>query len=603
MKINHWKTIGPEQIDDIDHWLSTRKFIGLDTEFNGYKLFTTQIGDKDTSFVIEPSETTMPILKRVLQDETKTFIGHNIKADYKVLKANGIVLRSVWDTMVMEIILNGGGTDLKYSLDMLTNRYCGVILDKSLQSSFLRVFDELTKEQIEYAAHDVEYLDAIRLKQVERLKVLNLMYLSSVENNAVLATADMEFNGMKISTEKLATAVKQLETEKKAAFEALDEIVIKEPKFRKYVPVHAQGNLFAYEERKVILDYNSPVQIVASLQQLGYGVTSSEESGLLKYYNESEYVRALLHYREKTKGLSTYGNNLLDFIDKYDDRIHSSYWPAVQTGRFSSSKPNLQNIPKNEFRSIFVPEKGWKIVSADYAGIELKLIAEGSKDPVFLTTMNDGGDLHSIVAALLFNVDLDQVREPLDRLRGKTPRDVAKTINYGLAYGMSEYKLARDLMIPVEDARAIITDYFKRFPRIKKFLDALGGLGVSRGYIRSFAPTRRIRYYKDWNDPRIDDKRKGEIDRESRNFPMQAANADMLKIAMYDIWKETLNNNYPVKIINVVHDEINTEVREDFAETWKPIMDRIMCDAGRIFIKTVPVTVDSIISDSWYKEP
>jgi DNA polymerase I-like protein with 3'-5' exonuclease and polymerase domains len=525
MKILHLQKTKPIQdtINDLKEWIKDKELVGLDTEYvpNTYTLLLIQIGDKDTGFVLEPSVELLEALKPILEDESKVFIGHNIKADYKILKANGVILAKVWDTMVMEILLNGGGTDLKYSLDMLSNRYLGVFMDKAVRKTFLKANSPITPEQVQYAANDLLPLHEIRLKQLERLKELDLVYLSNVENRAVLATGDMELNGMKLDKDKLTILIKRIETEKEEAFKALDKIVEEEQRLSKFVPKETQGNLFGHLERKVVVDYNSPAQIVSVLQHLGLSLTSSNENELIKFENNIPFIKQLLVYREKAKALSTYGANLFEFVAE-DGRVHTSFWPMVSTGRFSSSKPNLQNIPKEgEYRSIFVAEPGYKIITGDYSGCELRFIAEGSKDPVFIKTFQNGGDLHGEVAMKLFNVPFDKIKDPLTLLRGKTPRDVAKTINFGLAYGMSEYKLAADLMIPVEDARAIIRDYFRAFPRIKTFLDRLGRLAVSRGYIRTFPPTGRIRYFKDYNDPRITEKRKGEIDREGRNAPMQ----------------------------------------------------------------------------------
>lgn len=231
---------------------------------------------------------------------------------------------------------------------------------------------------------------------------------------------------------------------------------------------------------------------------------------------------------------------------------------------------------------------------------ELRLIAEGSKDPVWVSAFREGKDLHSELCALTFDIPLSDVKTPSKFKPDLKYRDIQKTLNFGLAYGMSEYKLADTIEVSVDEARGIIEKFFSRVPDVKKFLDMLGYLGKTRGFIRTPKPYSRIRWFDGYQN--IGDfKRQGEIDRASRNHPIQGGNADMTKLALVLVYREIKKNNYPVKIVHVVHDEIQTECPKEFAETWRPILQKLMIQAAEVILKKVPMEVDCKISDHWSK--
>lgn len=231
---------------------------------------------------------------------------------------------------------------------------------------------------------------------------------------------------------------------------------------------------------------------------------------------------------------------------------------------------------------------------------ELRIIAEFSQDPVWLKVFKEGGDLHSELCAKTFGIPIEDVRKPSHFKADIDYRSIQKTINFGLAYGMSKFKLADTMEIDVEVADEIIQKFFNAVPQVKEFLDKLGELGKKRGFIRSPKPYNRYRWFDGW-DNSDDFKRQGEIERASKNMPIQAGNADLTKLAMVELYDEIKRNNYPVDIIHTVHDEIQCEVDEDFAEEWAGIMQRIMLESGRIIVKQIPMSVDCTVSDHWTK--
>ena len=244
----------------------------------------------------------------------------------------------------------------------------------------------------------------------------------------------------------------------------------------------------------------------------------------------------------------------------------------------------------------------------DYSGQELRLIAEGSQDPTWLNAFRNGEDVHGKVASMVFDIDISKVKNKPKFLKGKSYRDVAKTINFGLAYGMSYYKLADTLDISQDEAKEFIDKYFTALPKIKKFLKALGNYGKRHGHIKTFKPFRRIRWFEDHKnlnnlDRKLRFHRLGEIERASKNTPIQGSGADMIKQALAYLLHEINYNNLhdKVRLVTQVHDEIGCEVREDFIDEWIEIQKNYMETAGKVICQSVDMIVDYSISDKWSK--
>lgn len=269
---------------------------------------------------------------------------------------------------------------------------------------------------------------------------------------------------------------------------------------------------------------------------------------------------------------------------------------------------NLNQIPSKGdlakiIRSCFIPESGYKIVGGDFSNLELRIIAEFSKDPVWINAFKEGKDLHSVLCAMTFGIPIEDAKTETPFKKGVTYRDIQKTINFGLSYGMSEFKLADTMEIAVKEAKAIITKFFQAVPDVEKFLTGLGNLGKRRGYIKSSAPFGRIRWFGEWEAAmETDDFAKfGEIERASKNTPIQSTNADIIKQALIDVQEEIFKNNWNAKIILAVYDEIQTECVESQSEEWKVKLDELMVNAAKKVIKNTPIVVDCSINDFWCK--
>jgi DNA polymerase-1 len=204
---------------------------------------------------------------------------------------------------------------------------------------------------------------------------------------------------------------------------------------------------------------------------------------------------------------------------------------------------------------------------------------------------------------MTFGIPIEDVKNETPFKKGVSYRDVQKTINFGLAYGMSEFKLADTMEIPVKDAKDIITKFFKAVPKVEKFLTGLGNLGKARGYIKTSAPYKRIRWFEQWQHA-VETENfgvMGSIERASKNTPIQGTNGDIIKQALIDVQEEIYKNNWDCKIILAVYDEIQTECHESQAEEWKCKLDELMVNAAKKVLLEVPVVVDCGIHDHWQK--
>lgn len=263
---------------------------------------------------------------------------------------------------------------------------------------------------------------------------------------------------------------------------------------------------------------------------------------------------------------------------------------------------NLQQIPSHselgrKIKSCFIPEQGYKFVSADYSGFELRIIAEYSQDPLWVKTFNENKDLHSILCAETFSIPVEDVNKPFPPKPDISYRFLQKTINFGISYGMSKFKLAETAQINVDESDRIIKKFFRKVPKIEEFLNLLAYSAVKLGYIRTDLYYRRIRWFPNLNKDNF--KTVGETERAAKNSIPQGVNANIIKQALINLQEIIDKNNYPVRILLTIHDEILTECKEEFAEEWKPILEKIMIETAQIIIKSIPVKVDSVISDFW----
>ncbi|RMH68950.1 MAG: hypothetical protein D6675_14410 [Gemmatimonadetes bacterium] len=604
METNHFAFI--ERQDDLQQAvdvLKTLPLLALDTETTGLdphldRVILLQIGDLTHQYVIDTRKVDIEPLRPILEGTTPKIL-HNAKFDYQMIRGTfNIMLENVIDTMLIEKILyNGKKYEGGFSLKNVCQFRLGIEISKEAQESFIDHKGDFTPEQIEYARLDVIYPFQVALLQFPDLVKEDLVYIARLECHAACAFGDMEFNGFFLDQEKWRGLVTKSEKARDIAKEKLDAIIRNDPRTQKFVAKVVQDDLFsgaACDLPPVTLNYDSDQQLKEALNLLGIEVSDTGRDTLLEFGGGHEIINLILEYREHQKVISTYGESFLKHIHPKTQRIHPNFQQlGAESGRVSCTKPNLQNIKAgSDFRNSFIAAPGYKMITSDYSGAELRIIAHASEDPVFIETFHNGGDLHSIVASTMFGV-------PVSKTENKHLRQAAKAINFGLAYGMGAQGLAKRIDKPVEEAEELMQQYFKSYSKIKSFLDRSAKEGVEKGYSRTFAG--RKRYFEEYKKAKTDRSLRGRIERQAKNTPIQGTNADFTKLAMVRLRDRIRRERLDMKLVNTVHDEIVLEVKAEFAEEGGRIVEEEMVNAAREFITKVPVEVDCAIEDFWTK--
>ena len=542
---------------------------GLDV-FNS-KIVTLQLLLPSGKTLILKDPKSLDSVKSAL--ENSLVISHNLKFDAKFLKYHfGVTLYNVYDTYLAEIILSGGlyaGQLGVTGLSDLVLRYCGQQMSKQEQQGF-RYGVPLTKEQKRYAANDLKYLPDIYKQQQAKIKLAGLEDVINIEMRALPAIVWLELSGISVNQNKLSEFQVLINNKRLAARQTL------------YETLHTSK-----------INLNSTQQLTKALNQYGIPVENTKSEELAKYINEP-VIKTLIEYKEAEKLLNAFVGKLPAYINKKTDRVHADFFQiGAKSGRLSCTKPNLQQQPTRtlpEWRTIFQAATGNKIIIADYSQIELRILAQVSQDPEYIKAYNEGADLHSLTASKIFNKPLDAVE--------KKDRSIAKTVNFGIAYGMWIAGLQRKLQsvgidLTEKEAEGIIQGFYNAYPGVAKYLRDISLQGLKKLELKNNAG-RLIKF----KAPNSDKERSG-IKRESKNLPIQSLCADMVKIAMANIFLQLEPKG--VKFINTVHDELVFECTEDQAEEVRDIVKSEMEKAGKLFLIDIPCIADVKISDTWEK--
>jgi len=618
-------------IDDVVEYCSNKNVLGVDTETEGLdftkdKMTMVQIGDEENQFVIDAREVSIEPLREILEDASVVKIFHNAKFDVKFIrKWANIECECIYDTMLVEKIINCG-KGLSASLANTLERHMNIILQKAVRSEFINLKTKpFTPSQIVYGAKDVEYLLQIQQKQAKLIVQHDLQVTVQLENKAVLAFADIEYNGLDLNIEAWLALGDESAKKAEELNEELKQIVLTTKKLSKFVPKYIQGDMFQDIEQQINVNWDSPKQVLDVFRCYEKKLENVNGKELIKYKNKHTLIGRYIKYKESMKVASSYGEAFLKHLGG-DGRIHTGFNQILDTGRVSSSRPNMQQIPAdNRFRNCFIAPEGWSFISADYSSQELNVIAFGSKDPVWIKALEEGKDLHSVCAELVYGEKWKDAAEGDCRYyayasigRGteraqlkcncpthKKLRTNVKTVNFGLAYGMGANKLAETLLISKGEAKQLIEDYFKSFPNIGDFLDKLANYGKSFGYIKTFPPFNRKRWFPTWYPKIWNDESKtmemSSIERASKNTPIQGASADMTKLALIYVREYIKENNLPVKMVMTVHDQIDTICEDSFLDEWVIEFKRLMEKAADVVVTNGLLKADVNISDTWEK--
>lgn len=580
-----------ETLREVCEDLKAEEFLGFDTEtteldpYDGTIRLVQLSTGKDTKVIdLKPFaekgdlRTTAELapLRALLAADKPIKIAHNAKFDAKWVRHHlGAELGGVFDTLLASQLIAAGDQDRRHSLAEVASFFLGTELDKSEQVSDWSA-PQLSQSQIEYAARDAATMIPLREKMVERLRSDDLVRVAKIEFDCVMPIAQMELNGFYLDEARWR---EQLEKVKKA-----QAIVALELQQMLSAGV-AQASLFGVAE----INLDSQAQVSDALRNLGVPVPETTRGWQLQpLATDFPVVAKLLEYRGVAKSLSSFGENILEFIKPETGRIHADFRQiGAPTGRFSCSNPNIQQIPHEEaYRRCFRAPEGRKLIIADYSQIELRILAEFSNDKNFIEAFQSGQDFHTTTAAQIFNTEPEAV----------TPdqRSFAKRLNFGVVYGIGSQRFAMMTGLTQTEAEDIMRRYFATYRGLDQWLREAARKVITDRTART-ATGRMMRFRYDEEDR----KAMSLAQRNGKNMPIQGSNADILKRALRLLHNEIRGTS--AKLVNIVHDEIIVEAGAMESELIAKKLEDAMCAAGEEYVKKVPVKVDVQISDDWTK--
>ncbi len=506
------------------------------------------------------------LFKGIFAKESTTKIAQNIKYDMSVLRNYGIEIKgATYDTMLAHYLIE---PEKRHGMDALALAYLSyepmsienLIGKKGAKQGNMREVElNLIKE---YAAEDADITLQLKPFLDKQLttnpKAVQLLHEVEMPLARVLSTIECE--GVNLDVPFLQEMSKTLEADSKAVQEKI------------FAAAGQEFNIASPKQLGEILFEKLKLDPKAKKTKTGQYMTGEEV--LSKLEAEHEIASLILDFRELQKLKSTYVDALPALISPKTGRIHTSFMQAVTaTGRLSSKDPNLQNIPirtvrGREIRKAFIPrDENHLILSADYSQIELRIMAAFSKDESMLDAFNNGLDVHKATAAKVFHVPLEEVTSDMRRK--------AKTVNFGIIYGVSAFGLASQLSISRTEAKEIIDQYFIEFPKVKTFMDQSITDARENGYVETVLGRRR--YLRDILSANMNER--GFAERNAINAPIQGSAADMIKVAMIQIQDFLERENLKSKMILTVHDELVFDAHKDEVDYLKVQINKIMCEA------------------------
>ena len=585
-----------EELKEIEKKLDKSKYFAFDTETTsllaheaeliGFSFalqanegFYIPIRHKEQT-ELNPEEVTS-WLKKVLERNENKIIGQNLKYDISVLQKYDIKINKFCaDTMLMSYAINSTAT--RHNLDSLAEHYLNIqtikysdVMGKGTNK--YKAFNEVPiKEATNYAAEDADIALQLFENFKEKLDEETNNLLQEIEYPLVHVLIDMENKGALIDTNHL----------KKLSNDFGSKLINLTQKIH-----NTSGSVFNIDSPKQLSEilFTKLKIETKGLKKTSTGYYSTSESVLQKLSESNEIVKDILEYRTLAKLKNTYTDKISDICDA-NSRVHTSYHQGVtSTGRLSSSDPNLQNIPiKTDegitIREAFISSKGTKLLAVDYSQIELRLMAHYSKDPIMLDSFRNNEDIHKRTASEIFGVEISDVDNQMRRR--------AKTINFGLLYGMSSFGLSNQLEVSRSEADIFLNNYFERYAAVKKFMTNIVEQAKKDKFVKTL-------YNRKIHVPNIEASnymmRQGS-ERAAINGPLQGSAADIIKIAMINIQNWIKKSKSNIRMILQVHDELIFEVPDHFSdEDIKPIIE-VMEETTKI---SVPLKVEYGFGSNW----
>jgi DNA polymerase-1 len=580
-----------EKLGKVIKYLSEVKELVIDTETTSLNTIDAKL--VGVGFCVKPGEACyIPAelvlksdeLKKVLNEGKIKKTGHNIKYDSQILSTNNLALSPIYfDTMIASYLLNAGTR--QHNLEALAFNELGYQM-QPIKDLIGKGKSQTTMDKVEpgkvswYCCEDVDM--TLRLKELfePQLKEEGLeKVFYDIEMPLVEVLSLMELNGIKLDAKFL----------NRLSAEA--EIGIKDLESRIYKLADGEFNINSPKQMKEVLFDKLKLEPVQNRKNKSGLSTAAGE--LEKMKGQHPVIDKILEYRELAKLQSTYLLALPELVNKKTGRIHTSYNQTIAaTGRLSSTDPNLQNIPVrgegmgSKIRQAFVAEKGFKFLSIDYSQIELRIVAHLAKDQNMLRVFKNGEDIHTNTAVSIFGVKSNEVTPDMRR--------DAKTINFGILYGLSSFGLSSRIgQVNRAEAKEFIAKYFAAYPKVEEYIEQIklqvneeGFVRNELGRIRKFPEIRSSQFFV-----------RAAAERAAVNFPIQSLAADVIKVAMINIFKEIGKlGNKEIKMLLQVHDELVFEVEEDKVENWAKKLIPMMENAIKL---SVPVRVEAKVGDNW----
>ena len=569
--------------------LSSKDVVAFDTETTSLEIDKAKLLGisfsyrKNIAFYCDVSkeETLIDLYKDFFHSKTIK-IAHNLKYDYGILFKYGIQINEFcFDTMIAHYLID---PEKRHNLDQLSRTILNYdpIPIESLIGSKTKPTKKMEEVEIDvlknYAAEDADLTFQLYLKFSKELKNLDLEHLFyNIEIPLMRVLHDMERQGIKINTESLSSFSKDLNISlanlKKSIFQ------LSETEFNIDSPKQLGEVIFG----KLNLDEKA--------KKTKTGQYKTDEATLNKLNGVHPIIADILNYRTRKKLLSTYVEALPKLISPVTNKIHTNYMQAVtSTGRLSSNKPNLQNIPirtelGKEIRKAFCSsDSNHLLLCADYSQIELRIIAGLSKDESMINAFTIGRDIHTETASKIFHVNLENVSREM--------RSKAKMVNFGIIYGISAFGLSQRLGVKRTEAKEIIDNYFLEFPKIKQYMDSTISFAKEKGYVETIFKRKRFLPNISSGNATM----RGFDERNAINAPIQGSAADIIKLAMVNIHKKMLVQKMESKLLLQVHDELVLDMVKEEQKDLEKLVKQEMMEAVKF---NVPLEVEIGSGENW----
>ncbi len=533
-----------------------------------------------------PLETVKKLLGPVLSNENILKVGQNIKYDYVVLKNAGMeVFPIAFDTMIGAYLINPNARAQR--LDELAFTELGIEM-MPISELIGKGREQITFDKVEiekaalYAAEDADM--TLRLYHHINDDLVSQGFgelMSKIEVPLIPILAEMEINGIKVDEDLLNSLSIEIGERISVLEKEIYELATEE--FNISSPSQLQKILF----EKLLLQEKINKKELKKLPSGGYSTGADE---LEKLRDTHEIINKIFEFRELSKLKNTYLDALPKLINKRTGRIHTSFNQAVvATGRLSSSNPNLQNIPirgetGREIRKAFIADGGYSILSADYSQIEMRIIAHIASDEEMIKVFEENKDIHTATAAKVYGIKEVEVTRDMRRN--------AKAVNFGIVYGISPHGLRRQTGMSYEDAQDFINKYFEIHPSVKKYMDESVRVARMRGYSETLFGRRR--YLPELSSSNF--VLRGSAERMAINMPVQGTAADLIKLAMIEIYKELPQISSKTKMLLQVHDELVFEIPDD---DLKKVSDFVRDKMENVLKLDVPILVEVGIGKNW----